>query len=125
MKCENHLRCVIKCALDLNCFDMDVYSELLKKGQATVDELAETFKKDKSTVYKSLQNLLEKGIVTREYRILRSGGYKYIYKPAPFEKFKETVSRSINQWVKTLEAFLSSLEGYTENKIVQTIETGR
>lgn len=120
MKCESHLRCVIKCALDLNCFDMDVYSELLKRGQATVDELAETLKKDKSTVYKSLQNLLEKGIVTREYRILRSGGYKYIYKPVPFEKFKEVISRSINQWIKTLENFLSSLESYSE----ETIEMG-
>ncbi len=122
VKCESNLKCTLKCALNISCFEMDVYAELLKHSPISVDELAEILGKDKSTVYKALQNLLERGFVKREYRILRGGGYKYLYKPVPFEEFKREVLRSVNEWVKELTNFLDRLEELDRDKLVQMIE---
>ncbi len=120
MRCEEHLRCTLKCAFDISCFEMDVYAELLKRGKASVDEIAEVLERDKSTVYKALQNLLEKGLVTREYKILRGGGYKYLYKPVSVEDLKREMSRAISRWVKELMDFLDSLEEMDREKLVQS-----
>ncbi len=120
MRCEEHLRCTLKCAFDISCFEMDVYAELLKRGKASVDEIAEVLERDKSTVYKALQNLLEKGLVTREYKILRGGGYKYLYKPVSVEDLKREMSKAISRWVKELMDFLDSLEEMDREKLVQS-----
>ncbi len=102
---------------------MDVYLELLKRAPISVDELAEILRKDKSTVYKALQNLLERGFVKREYRILRGGGYKYLYKPISFEEFKKEMLKSIDEWVKRLVDFLDRLEEFSKEQLVQVLES--
>jgi len=121
VKCDEHIRCILKCAFDVSCFEMEVYLALLKKNPATVDELAEVLEKDKSTVYKSLQKLLEKGLVVRDYRILRSGGYKYLYRPVQFEDFKVKMMKAIEQWAKSLTEFLHSIESFEKEKFENLI----
>ncbi len=124
-RCESQLKCTLKCALDISCFDMDVYAVLLKNNPASVEELVEILQKDRSTVYKSLQNLLEKGLVEREYRILRGGGYKYLYKPIPFEKFKEEILKNIKEWANKLIDALEEIEKLSKEEIEDLLITPR
>jgi len=83
---------------------------LLKKPGVGVDELAESVNKEKSTVYKALQNLTNKGLVVREYRILKGGGYKYIYKPTPFINLKKTISENLDKWIQGIGEVLNEVE---------------
>lgn len=108
--CTSHFRCILKCALDISCLEMEVYTHLLKKPGMSVDDLANSVNKDKSTVYKALQNLTNKGLVLREYRILRGGGYKYIYKPTPFSNLKKTISNSLDNWIQRISELLNEVE---------------
>jgi predicted transcriptional regulator len=100
---------------------MEVYASLLKRPLVSVEELSEILQKDRSTVYKALQNLLDKGLVEREYRILRGGGYKYLYKPIPFEKFREEMIKNINEWARRLIDFLDEFEKMNKEEIVQML----
>lgn len=120
-KCDEHLKCTLKCAFDVTCFDMEVYTALLKKSPMTVEDLSEMLGKDKSTVYKSLQRLFEKGLIERDYRILRSGGYRYLYKPVPFEDFRAKMMKALEQWARSLAEFLNSLEKLEQEKFEKTI----
>ncbi|MEM1578386.1 MAG: helix-turn-helix domain-containing protein [Archaeoglobaceae archaeon] len=120
-ECEKHLKCTIKCAFDIGCFDMEVYSLLLKKNPLTVDELADALGKDKSTVYKSLQKLLEKGIVERDFRILKAGGYRYLYKPIPFSEFKQKMVKAVDFWTKSLFEYLQKLEKIEKEKLEELL----
>ena len=79
-----------------------MYLALLDKSFADVDEIAKTVRKDKTTVYRALQSLTEKGLVAKEYRILRSGGYKYIYKPIPIDDLKDIVMNRVELLLKEL-----------------------
>jgi len=122
-KCEEHIRCTLKCALDLSCLDLEIYVTLLKKNPATIEEISELVAKDKSTVYKSLQKLLERGLIERDYRILRSGGYRYLYKPIPFNEFKEQMLRTVERWSRALMESISELEKMDKRGIQRALES--
>ncbi len=116
--CEPHVRCVLKCALDISCLDMNIYLFLLKNPGNDVEYLAETLQKDESTVYKSLRNLMDKGLVRREYRILKGGGYKYLYYPVEFEEFKRIARKSLEEWFKNFDEMMKSFEELDKEELV-------
>jgi predicted transcriptional regulator len=97
---------------------MDIYLLLLKNPGNDVEFVAESLKKDESTVYKSLRNLMDKGLVKREYRILKSGGYKYLYYPVEFEEFKRIARKSIDEWFKNFESMLKSFEELEKEELI-------
>jgi len=93
---------IVKCVLKLTISELEVYLTLIENPGIGVDELSEIMRKDRSGVYRSLQTLLEKGLVTREYRILKHGGYKYIYTPIDVEILKSILKGELEKWFKKL-----------------------
>lgn len=65
--------------LGLSKTDVVIYNEL-RLRPLTVESLPNILGKDRSTIYKSLKKLMDMGLVKRDVRILRSGGYKYIFR---------------------------------------------
>lgn len=122
-ECDENLRCTLKCALEISCLDMEVYIALLNKSPATIEEISELIRKDKSSVYKSLQKLMEKGLVERDYRILRSGGYRYLYKPIPFQEFKEIMMKSLESWSRKLMESIAKIEKMNKNEIKTALKS--
>jgi len=92
-KCESRT-CLLACIFNLNCSEAEVYSALLGKSSADVEEIAKAVGKDRTTVYRALQSLMNRGLVRRECRILRGGGYKYLYRP--MDDLKELVKERMN-----------------------------
>ncbi len=93
---------IIKCVLKLTISELEVYLSLIENPGLGVDELSEIMGKDRSGVYRSLQALLEKGLVKREYRILKHGGYKYIYNPIDIDTLKSILKNELNRWFDKL-----------------------
>lgn len=116
--CDPNLKCVLKCALDISCLEMDIYLILLKNPGTDIEFIAETLQKDNNTIYKSLRSLVDKGLVKREYRILKSGGYKYLYYPIEFEEFKKIARKSLDEWFRNFEAILRSFEELKKDEFV-------
>ena len=85
----------------------------MDKSLADVDEIANVVKKDRTTVYRVLKGLNERGLVVRECRILRGGGYKYIYRPVPIEDLKAVV-------IKRMEIMLKELASKHQNDFFNT-----
>jgi predicted transcriptional regulator len=101
-KC-NPLSCLLSCILNLNCTEAEVYLALLEKPNSDVEEIARSVGRDRTTVYRTLQSLVEKGFVLREYRILKSGGFKYLYKPIPLQDIRTKAMTVINMLVDEIE----------------------
>ena len=116
--CDPNIKCVLKCALDISCLEMDVYLLLLKNPGSDVETLAELLDKDESTIYKALRNLMEKNLVKRDYRILRGGGYKYLYYPVQFEEFKRVAKRALEEWFKNFDEMMRSFEDLDKEELV-------
>ncbi|AGK60864.1 putative transcriptional regulator [Archaeoglobus sulfaticallidus PM70-1] len=93
---------IVKCVLKLTISELEVYLTLIENPGIGVDELSEIMRKDRSGIYRSLQTLLEKGLVKREYRILKHGGYKYIYTPLEIDTLKAILKEELERWFKRL-----------------------
>lgn len=104
-KC-NPPSCLLACVLGLNCSEAEVYHFLLNRGSADVDEIARAVGKDATTVYRALQSLSKKGLVVREYRILKSGGYKYLYKPLPIKDLEKLVFEKVEEILNELKVLM-------------------
>lgn len=100
------IRKFLKYILGITALDLSVYYELCNLGCSTVESLSEIIGKDKSTIYKSLKNLVEKGFVKREVRILRKGGYKYIFIPTPPDELRDIVMEKMDTCFKQVMDFI-------------------
>ena len=106
---------IIKCALGIKRTEIQAYCVLVNKGPVTIQEATDFLGKSRSTAQRLLQNLVEKGLATREEELIGLGGYKYVYKPIPPERLKETISRNLDSWYQKMQ---SELEDFPE-KIMQ------
>jgi len=106
---------IIKCALGIKRTEIQAYCILVNKGPITIQEATDFLGKSRSTSQRLLQNLVEKGLATREEELIGLGGYKYVYKPIAPERLKETISRNLDSWYQKMQ---SELEDFPE-KILQ------
>jgi predicted transcriptional regulator len=99
---------------DLSTLETDLLITLVKgRKTMTLEQLAKQADRDKSTVFRSLQKLVTLGIISKETRTLKEGGYSHIYRAIPIEMFRlETEKR-----VKELEASLNRLMKKFENDL--------
>ncbi|AIY90212.1 helix-turn-helix domain-containing protein [Geoglobus acetivorans] len=99
---ETTFQNILKCILNLTPSEIEVYLALHEHPNTGVDELAEIIGKDRSGVYRSLHSLMEKGLVEREYRILKHGGYKYLYVPISIDVLKDRLRAELENWFNKL-----------------------
>jgi predicted transcriptional regulator len=99
---------------DLSTLETDLLITLVKgRKTMTLEQLAKQADRDKSTVFRSLQKLVTIGIISKETRTLKEGGYSHIYRAIPIEMFKlETEKR-----VRELETSLNRLMKKFENDL--------
>lgn len=105
-KCDD----VAKCVLGLKNLDLLAYKKLFELGPMTAEELGDLLHRERSTAYRSLQNLIAVGLVYRETRSIQIGGYYYEYVAIPPAQFKEMLKQNIADWYKKMEVLLDDFE---------------
>ena len=96
---------IIKCALGLRDLEVRTYFTLLD-GPMQVQEIADKLQRNRSTVQRSLTNLISKGLATRRTRNIPRGGYFYEYEAAPPTEVKKMVRAALDQWYEKMVHFL-------------------
>ncbi|MCW4013307.1 MAG: MarR family transcriptional regulator [Candidatus Bathyarchaeota archaeon] len=99
---------IIKCTLGIKSTEIQAYCILANKGPVTIQEATEILRKSRSTAQRILQNLVEKGLATREEELIGLGGYKYVYKPVPPERIKWTIQMNLEQWYNKMQTEIES-----------------
>lgn len=101
---------IMECMFGLRELETQLYIELAEREQATVNHFVERFGKDRSTVQRALQNLTIAGLIYREQKNIKNGGYYYVYKAAPFREIKGTMKASITKWSEAVMGWIDELE---------------
>lgn len=114
MACEGLLECFhgLK-QLDKHCFQVLVKSS----DPLTVDDVAEEVDRERSTVYRSIQRLLNTGIIQKEQVNYKNGGYYHVYYPTDPEDVTDTMQRMLNDWYAKMGQLIQEFENKYEDRI--------
>jgi predicted transcriptional regulator len=105
-KCED----MAKCVLGLKELDINTYKTLLEHGALTAESLGEILGRERSTAYRSLQNLISAGLVYRETKSISIGGYYYEYVAIEPVVVKEMIRKTIDQWYHKMNDLIENFD---------------
>ncbi len=103
----NDLLCSV---YNLNPIDLDVFYHLAGGNTASLDELAQKVKRDRSTVHRSLQKLVSNQLCYKETRAIKDGGYYHLYGATELPKIKEQSELRVREITTSLEKMLRNFE---------------
>ncbi|TGC06656.1 helix-turn-helix domain-containing protein [Methanolobus halotolerans] len=105
-KCED----MAKCVLGLKELDISTYKRLLENGPMTAEQLGDLLERERSTAYRSLQNLIASGLVYRETRSIDIGGYYYEYVAIEPLKVKQMIKKTIDEWYQKMNSLIEDFD---------------
>ncbi|HDS58961.1 MAG TPA: winged helix-turn-helix transcriptional regulator [Thermoplasmatales archaeon] len=91
--------------LDLNDLDLHIY-RLLIQGSQCARDLAEQVGKDRSTVHRSLQRLVEGGLCQRQRCPVEGGGRFFRYAAVAPEEVQQRIRTCLDNWYHRMEQAL-------------------
>ena len=95
MECEG----LLECFHGLKDLDRQVFQLLVDaEKRLTVDQIAERVERERSTAYRSVQRLLQAGLVQKEQVNYDQGGYYHVYRPMSAEEVTDDMQRMLNDW---------------------------
>jgi predicted transcriptional regulator len=105
-RCED----MVKCVLGLKSLDIETYKALLSHGPLTAEKLGEILNRERSTAYRSLQNLISCGLVYRETKSIESGGYYYKYVAIEPQEMKQMVKKNVDEWYNQMNELIEKID---------------
>src|SRR3712207_6785121 len=92
---------------DLGSGELDLLFILIKEGKPlTLEKLAKMADRDRSTVFRSLQKLVNQGICSRETRSIKEGGYYHEYSTVDITTVKAETERKVKELQKSLDRLM-------------------
>ncbi|MFB6086285.1 MAG: helix-turn-helix domain-containing protein [Halodesulfurarchaeum sp.] len=98
---ERDLECegLLECLYDLNDLDRQCFRVLADAGEPmTVDDLASDVDRERSTVYRSVQRLLQFGLVQKNQVNYDRGGYYHVYGITDPDEIADEMQTKLNDW---------------------------
>ena len=106
---EEDLECetLLECLYDLNELDRKCFDVLADSAEPlTVDQLADTVNRERSTVYRSVQRLFTTGFVKKAQRNYDEGGYYHVYSVVNTENISCDMYRTLNRWYTKMDQLI-------------------
>ena len=107
---------LLSCFLDLNDLEVRLFYTVIARSGITLDELADSLGKDRSTVFRNLQKLVSLGIIYKDMFSLDHGGRIARYFPNDISEIRRVVEDRVNNLKKSMDAFLLDFEEQINNE---------
>lgn len=101
---------VMRCVFKIKDYEIEVYFYLLDHQGSTITEISDFLKKDRSSIQRSLQTLMDKGMINRKFRVLGVGGFTYIYTATSLEEAKKIMERELKIWYNMMNKLVMKFE---------------
>ncbi|MDS0292607.1 helix-turn-helix domain-containing protein [Halogeometricum luteum] len=107
MECEG----LLECFHGLKQLDRDCFEVLVNETKPlTVDEIADAVDRERSTAYRSVQRLLQTGLLQKEQVNYEQGGYYHVYSPTDPTKITNDMQRMLNDWYAMMGQLIQEFE---------------
>ena len=101
---------MLSCLYNLKTIDLEVFRATAQKEWATLDQIAENVKRDRSSTHRSLSKLQSAGLIHKQSRGLKGGGYYHIYNIVEPERIKENAKQKVAEITTSLEELIDKFE---------------
>jgi predicted transcriptional regulator len=101
---------MLRNVMNLSETELEVYQRLLSSEGQRVSDMARVMGKDRSSIQRSLKNLMTAGLTRRETETIENGGYYYSYEAVPPAQVKKELERCIEDWHESVLDSLSRFE---------------
>ncbi len=101
---------LLTCLYNLKPVDIAVFYEVAKRGGGTLDEIAEAVERDRSSTHRCLAKLVSAGLVHKQSKSLKGGGYYHFYSIAEPSKIKEQARQRVNEITEGLEDLVNRFD---------------
>ena len=113
MNCEG----LLECFHGLKELDKECYQSLVTAAEPlTVDEIAETVNRERSTAYRAVQRLLQTGFIQKDQINYDQGGYYHVYRPTDPSKIAGQMQRMLNDWYAKMGQLIQEFETKYEDE---------
>ena len=105
---------------DLSPPELDILFMLIsreKEEPMTLDEVAKEMDRDRSTTFRLLQKLVSLGLLVKETKTIKDGGYFHVYSAVDRETFKRETERRVKDLQKSLDRLLKKFESDMQQAI--------
>ena len=105
---------------DLSPPELDILFMLIsreKEEPMTLDEVSKGMDRDRSTTFRSLQKLVTLGLLVKETKTIKDGGYFHVYSAVDGETFKKETERRVKELQKSLDRLLKKFESDMQQAI--------
>ncbi|USZ70147.1 helix-turn-helix domain-containing protein (plasmid) [Halorussus salilacus] len=107
MACEG----LLECFHGLKQLDKECFQALVSAPEPlTVDEIADTVGKERSTAYRAVQRLLQTGFIQKEQVNYEQGGYRHVYSPTDASEITNDMQRMLNDWYAKMGQLIQEFE---------------
>ncbi len=107
---ERDLECdgLLECLYELNDLDRECFRVLTNaEDPLTIDELAAAVERERSTAYRSLQRLLQAGLVQKDQVNYEQGGYYHVYRVTDPDQVATEMQQKLNDWYAQIGYMIS------------------
>lgn len=80
--------------------ELEICDVLMAEGEASVSELTEHFSRNRSTVFRHLNRLVERGIVIKQSKKLKEGGQAHVYSCVPPNEIRRKLEIGLYMWAQ-------------------------
>lgn len=101
---------LLMCLYELNALETAAYFALLRRERAKMEDLAADLERERSTVYRAVQKLMNLDLAQRETITIRSGGYYFVYEPTPPAKVRELIEQRLAEFESAVRCGLDAFE---------------
>ncbi len=101
---------LLSCLYNLKPTDLEVLLTVAKNEDATLDQIAEKVKRDRSSVHRILSKLLSANLITRQTQTIKGGGYYHTYSMVEPEKIKKYAKERVKEITDSLELLIDRFE---------------
>jgi len=112
---------LFKCTLGLNQVEIEVLYYLIENHASETLEIAQNLKKDRSTIQRALQNLINLKLILREPISIkelnkkskknnRKSGYLYLYDTIDKKQIKKRFNTLLEEWYSQMKRFIQNFK---------------
>ena len=103
---------------DLSPLELELlFSLIARKEPVSVEILAKELDRDKTTVFRSLQKMVNLRICEKETKTLKDGGWFHVYKAIDVAAFKQETEKRVKEIKESFDRLLKKFEQDLDNTI--------